>query len=183
MKKFWKTIALLSLCVFGLCACAAEKKEPFKMEDITLEELGVKIENGESFTLLVERDNCPFCEALNTYVEETEKEHAGSVVYRIATTDFKLAREEEGDMTLISETPEGTQFLEYFPYFLYTPSLYHIENGEATEVAVGYDEGSHAVSKWNVNSTIDFNQSEPVDVWTWIESVQPSPITDEEKAD
>lgn len=168
----WKrlTKTLLAVCfALMLTACTGSQREPFEMKEITMDELAKKMDDGETFTLLVERDNCPFCQAMNEYMEETKGEHPGITVYRLDTTDYELFREQEGDMTLISTTEQGQAFLARFPYFLYTPAFYKIVDGQPVEAGIGYDESRQAVSLWGVDSTIDWNQSKPIGVWDFLE--------------
>lgn len=171
MKK--RTVLLcLMLSVLTLFAGCSNKQQAssYTQTDITMEQLAEKMDAGETFTLLVERDGCDFCEAMNAYIEETKADHPGTAVYRLDTSDFELYREQEGDMTLISETDQGKAFLERFPYFLYTPAIYHIVNGTPEDAGLGYDESNHTVSVWDTGSTIDWNASKPVDVWEFLEA-------------
>ncbi len=171
-KRLIKIFAAFCLTL-TFAACAGEQRAPFEIRDITMDEVAQKMDGGETFTLLVERDNCPFCAALNEYMEETKDEHPGITVYRLDTTDFELFREQEGDMTLISTTDQGQAFLSRFPYFLYTPAIYRIQDGKPIDVGVGYDESRQAVSLWNVDTTIDWNQSKPIGVWEFLEGENP----------
>lgn len=172
-------MAWLCLCLglTLLTGCAKESQpetEPFAIETITIDEAETKMKDRESFVLLFERENCPFCEQLNRYLEETSMDHPGLKVYRVETTDFELLREHEGDMTLISESKDGKKLLELFPYFLYTPAVYQIQDGVPVKMAAGFDEARGTVSQWDVDSTVDLNTAEPVDVYEFFEEVQPA---------
>lgn len=182
---FFHTARICRKCAQFFCVFAAllflstsygcSQQTPFTMSDINMDQLASMMDNKETFTLLVERDNCEFCQAMNEYIEQTKAEHPGVAVYHLNTTDFELYREQEGDMTLISETDQGKAFLERFPYFLYTPAIYKIEEGVPVNAAFGYDEARHTVSQWAPDSTIDWNTSKPVDVWEFLSAAsQPS---------
>lgn len=164
--------AFLVFCmaaVFAGCSSSANNLGPLEMKETDMEKLAKMMDDKETFTLVVERDECTFCKAMNDYLEKTRSEHPGVYnVYVLNTTDYELFRENEGDMTLISSTEQGKQFLERFPYFLYTPAIYKIEDGKPVDAGIGYDENRHTVSNWNVDSTIDWNQAKPVDVWTFL---------------
>ncbi|WP_276886081.1 hypothetical protein [Allobaculum stercoricanis] len=168
-KLISTTMACAVLFSFTGCANGQDANKELEIKEINMEVLQEMIADKETFTLMVERDNCPFCNSMNTYLEETKADHKGQYnVYRLDTTDYELYREAEGDMTLISSTEEGKQFLSIFPYFLYTPSIYKIEEGLPVDVGIGYDEANYTISNWNVDSTINWEQARPIDVWTYL---------------
>lgn len=169
-KKIFSMVMVFSvLFSFVGCANTQDANKELEIKEINMEVLQEMIADKETFTLMVERDNCPFCNSMNTYLEETKADHLGKYnVYRLNTTDYELYREAEGDMTLISSTEEGKQFLSIFPYFLYTPSIYKIEEGLPVDVGIGYDEANYTISNWDVESTIDWAQARQVDVWTYL---------------
>ena len=109
---------------------------------------------------------------IDSYIETTQEEHPGIVLYRLDITDFDLVRQAEDDMTLVSQSEEGQILLDMAPYFLYTPTLYIIENGEATQAGIGYDETTKEVSLWDVDSTIVFDQAKGQEFWSFVESGQ-----------
>lgn len=165
-NKLTKLVWVLLVCVMA-AACSGRK--PYTQTDITVDELQGMIDNKESFVLLTERDNCPFCEAMNEYINETKKDHAGVQVYRLDTTDLELYKENQEDKTLISSSEDGKKLLQLIPYFLYTPAIYQYTDGVSDTAAFGYDQTTHTVSKWGTDSTVDFNTAEEVDVWTFLE--------------
>lgn len=140
--------------------------------DITAQELQEMLDKKKDFVVIVEREGCNFCEALDAYIEETKGEHAGLRLYRLDSTDFDLKRETEEDMTLVTDTEEGQILLDMAPYFLYTPSLYIIKDGKAIQAGIGYNDRTHEVSLWDVDSTIDFNTATPQEFWDFLESGQ-----------
>lgn len=168
------TLMMAAFMVIGMAGCSEKKTmEPLEIHDLDMAELEAKMNDKETFTLLVERDNCNFCQAMNTYIEQTREEHPGDYnVYRLNTTDYQLYRENEGDMTLISSTEDGQKLLTLFPYFLYTPAIYKIEEGKPVDCGIGYDESRHTVSTWGVDSTIDWNQARQVDLWEYLAADQ-----------
>lgn len=163
-------VLVCSLMVLTLGACASG--QPFEIKDISMKEASQMMDDKETFVLLFERDNCPFCAALNDYIEKTKSEHPNLVVYKVDVTDFELYREQEGDMTLISENEQGKELLKRFPYYLYTPALYLIKDGKPVQAALGFDENNGTVSLWDVNSTIQWDQAAQEDVWKVIENGQ-----------
>ena len=171
MKRFFKhgLFVLLGLMLF-IAGCSSESVTPFEMEDITLEQLETMMDDKQSFFLLVERDACPFCSALNAYIDQTKGQYGDVHLYRLDSTDFELYRENEGDMTLISINSQGQTFLARFPYFLYTPAIYKIENGQPVSAGIGYDSNRHTISSWGVDSTINWNEAKPVELWTFLEA-------------
>lgn len=172
-------VAGLVLAATG-CSSQANNMGPLEMKEIDMDQLGKMMDDKETFTLVVERDECTFCKAMNEYLEQTKSEHSGVYnVYKLNTTNFELFRENEGDMTLISSTEQGKEFLARFPYFLYTPAIYKIEEGKPVDAGIGYDESRHTVSNWTVDSTIDWNQAKPVDVWTFLGSSNASAASSE----
>lgn len=176
MKKLKITAVLFVLMLLAVSGCAPASK-PFEIKELTIDQVAEKMEKGETFVLQVERDNCPFCEAANAYIEKTKDEHPDTVLYRLDSTDFKLMREQEGDMTLISQTENGQKFLGLFPYFLYTPTLYAVIDGKPYSAGIGYDEQNNTVSQWDTQSTIDWNESKPVDIWSFIDLGKPADQT------
>ncbi len=171
MKRFFKAglFVWLGLMLF-IAGCSSKATTPFEMKDITLDQLETMMEDKKSFFLLVERDACPFCSALNSYMDQTKNQYGDVRLYHLDSTDFELYRENEGDMTLISTNAQGQAFLGLFPYFLYTPAIYKIENGQPVSAGIGYDSNHHTVSSWGVDSTINWNEAKPVEVWTFLEA-------------
>lgn len=169
-KKILSMTLIFSVFLsFAGCANTQDANKELEIKEINMEVLQKMLADQETFTLMIERDNCPFCNSMNTYLEETKADHKGKYnVYRLNTTNYELYREAEGDMTLISSNEEGKQFLSIFPYFLYTPSIYKIEEGVPVDVGIGYDEANYTISNWDVESTIDWNQARPIDVWTYL---------------
>lgn len=180
MKRFLRQgfFLLLGICFF-FAGCSSKASTPFEEEEITLSELEEKMDNKETFILLVERDSCPFCEALNLYIDQTKDQYGDVHLYKLNTTNYELYRENEGDLTLVSTSSEGQAFLSRFPYFLYTPVIYKIQKGQPIDAGVGYDSNRHTVSNWDVDSPIDWNQAKPVELWTFLGA---SPYTPKEGA-
>lgn len=166
MKKLVKL--LLAMCtVLALVACS-NTGDGFQEIDITATELKEKIDNDESFVFIVERDNCNFCEAIQEYIEETKAEHPGVTLYKLDATDFELMKETEDSDTLISTSEDGNTLLDIAPYFLYTPTIYVVENGEVVDSGIGFSTTNKTVSQWGLDSAIDFDQAETVDFWEFI---------------
>lgn len=160
---------VLAACLISLLAACSQNGGTYTEVPVTMSEVSEKMDNGESFVLLVEREECPFCEALKEYIESTKDDLKQDVtVYVLDSTNFELMREQEGDMTLVSETPDGQALLSRFPFFLYTPTAYEIKDGTPVEAALGFDQSNGTFSLWDVNSTIDWDSAQPVDVWEFL---------------
>lgn len=170
MKFLKKCLSLVFLSF--LCFGCTMSQEAFQEIDVSAQELQEKLDAKEDFVLIIEREGCSYCEAIDSYIETTQEEHPGIVLYRLDITDFDLVRQKEDDMTLVSQSEEGQILLDMAPYFLYTPTLYIIENGEATQAGIGYDEATKEVSLWDVDSTIDFDQAKGQEFWSFVESGQ-----------
>lgn len=164
---------IMALCLLAMStACSVFNRQEYRQEPLTITQLIEKMDNEESFVLLAERDECPFCESLNEYIEQTKGSHNGLVVYTVDTTPFNLYREGGNAKTLSSDTNDGKDFLEIFPYFFYTPTLYQIRAGIVVNSGIGYNEADHTVSVWEVDSPVRFEIADAVNVWTFIEEGQ-----------
>lgn len=170
MKRILKFILVCLVCL-GISACTSDV-EPFKIVDISASQLQEKMDNMESFVVIIERDNCPFCEKLSEYVEKTKKEHPGLVLYRIDTTDYGLSMISEETRRLTSSTEDGKIILDMAPYFLYTPSMYVIKEGKPVESGIGYNEMNHSVSLWGLDSEVDFNTAKMEEFWDFLERTE-----------
>lgn len=166
MKKISKLILALFVGI-TLVACSSSNDE-FKEVDITASEMQGKIDNKESFVVIVERENCNFCEAIQEYIEETKAEHPGVTLYKLDSTDYGLQKETEDSQTLISTTEEGNILLDIAPYFLYTPTIYVIEDGVVTESGIGFSTQNKTVSLWDLDLVIDFDTTQTQDFWEFI---------------
>ena len=124
---------------------------------------------SDTFLLLVEREGCEFCQAMNDYIEETKGDHPEVHLFRLDTTDFDLVKENAEDKTLVSSTEEGKEWLKLQPYFLYTPAIYRYENGKSDEAAIGYNVVTEEISLWNTTSTIDFDTAKTEGLWEFLE--------------
>ncbi len=178
--KFKKLLGMFLVCVLGLVmigGCSSQK--PFEIRDITMSEAAKMMDEKQTFVLLFERDNCPFCSAMNEYIEKTKGEHPDLLVYRVDATSFELYRENEGDTTLISNSDDGKELLRRFPYYLYTPAIYLIKDGNPLSVGVGFDESKGTISVWDTGSTIQWDQSQPEDLYSFIAKGQASAAASE----
>ena len=171
IRKLLSMVLSLVLGMVLISGCSSQT--PFEIKDITMSEAASMMDEKQTFVLLFERDNCPFCNALNEYIEKTKGEHPNLTVYKVDPTSFELYREKEGDMTLISNTEDGSLLLERFPYYLYTPAIYQIKDGEPVRVGVGFDDSKGSVSIWDTTSTINWDEAKTEDVWSYIEAGQP----------
>lgn len=169
MKRIFTILCTLVLCI-GLVGCSSNT--PFEMKDITATQLQKKLDKKESFVVIVERDNCPYCEAIQKYIKKTKDEHPNLVLYKIDTTEYGFTKMNDGSNQLQSSTKDGKILLDMAPYFLYTPTMYVIQKGEAKHVASGYSETDHTVSLWDVDSVIDFENADTQDFWEFLETYE-----------
>lgn len=168
MKTGQKGTAAL-LCTLVLFSGCSNEQKPFTVIEISMSDFESMMEQGKTFPLLIEREGCTFCAAMNEYIESTKNEHPNLTIYKIDATDFDLYRENPDDKTLLSSTEDGKTLLKIFPFYLYTPVIYSIEEGRPVSGGFGYDEANHTVSVWNLNSTIDWTLARPVYVWDYFQ--------------
>ncbi len=154
------------LCLSLLAGCSG--REPFRRESITISQLQEMLAEKQTFNLAVEREQCPFCEAMNQYMTDTSEEHPDEVLYVIDITAFDCKKATETSTTLISSTMDGKNFLKIFPYFYYTPTIYKIQDGRVKEAGIGWNNDTKQVSLWNTTSSIDWNSSKGEDLWTFL---------------
>ena len=164
MKK-WIQFFLACTLLFSGCA----KQQEYTEIPVTMDEVQEMMNQQEDFVLLVERQNCSFCQRLHDYIEESKKEHNNVTIYVLDTTDFGFKKASEDSNILSAKTEEGTAFLKEFPYFMYTPSIYIISSGDATVVGSGFDAATKEISIWDVDSVIDFNRANSQDFWSYVE--------------
>ncbi len=164
------TILCTLIVVIGLVGC--QQQEPYKEKEITATQLQKKLDKKQSFVMIIVRDNCPYCEALQSYIKKTKKEHPNLVLYKLDTTDFGLSKISSDSKQLQSSTEDGKILLDLAPYFLYTPTLYVIEKGKATHAGIGYDETTNEISLWDVDSTIDFDTADTQEFWEFLETYE-----------
>lgn len=166
MKKLSKLILALFLGV-SLVACSSEVKE-FQKVDVTMSEVTEKIENKEDFVMIIERENCSYCEAIDEYIEETKNEHPDLTLYKVDSTDFKLSKPSDDATTLVSDTEDGKKLLEIAPNFFYTPTIYVVKEGKVEQAAIGFGKTDKTVSVGGLDSPIDFDTAPTKDFWEFI---------------
>ena len=165
MKKF---LSVLFVSFLVLCSGCSKQENPFQVQEISVDEIQEKMNAKESFLFVVIRENCPYCEKLEEYIEKTKKEHPGYTLYQLDCTNFELYKEENGSLQAKSE--QGKAFIEMAPSFQYTPSFYAVQKGEIQSSAVGYEPDIYKVNLWNkLDEVIDFDKAELEDVWDYIE--------------
>ena len=165
MKKIIKFLCIF-LLAFSFTGCG--KPKDYEEVVVTMDEVHDMMEHQKDFFLLVERKNCPFCEKIHEYIDKTKQEHPGIKVYVLDTSDFKFSKKKDEEV-LSSKTKEGKLFLKSFPYFMYTPTIYKIQEGDAVEAGVGFDEATKQVKIWDVDSVADFDKAYSRYVWLYLE--------------
>ena len=166
MQKIIRWILVLFIAI-GLVGCVNTTKD-FEEVDITMETLQEKIENKEDFVMIVERDECSFCEAIEEYIDLTKAEHPGITLYKLDSTDFGFSSKEDDSQTLNASTEEGKAFLEIAPYFYYTPTMYVFKEGKVVDAAVGFSDADKTVSLGGLDAPIDFDTADTIDLWEFI---------------
>ena len=169
MKKIFTLLCAFILCL-SLVGCGA--KTPFEIKEISATKLQKKLDNKESFVVIIERENCPFCEALQKYIDKTKDEHPNLILYKIDSTDYGFSKVSSDSKQLKSSTEDGKIILDMAPYFLYTPTLYVIQNGKAKHAGIGYNENDNSISLWDVDSTIDFDNADTQEFWEFLETYE-----------
>lgn len=169
MKKIFTLLCAFVLCL-SLVGCGA--KTPFEIKEISATKLQKKLDNKESFVVIIERENCPFCEALQEYIDKTKDEHPNLILYKIDSTDYGFSKVSSDSKQLKSSTEDGKIILDMAPYFLYTPTLYVIQNGKAKHAGIGYNENDNSISLWDVDSTIDFDNADTQEFWEFLETYE-----------
>ena len=165
MKKISKMILAFFVGI-SLVACSVPQDD-FKEVDITVAEIQEKIDNKEDFVMIVERDECSFCEAIEEYINQTEGEHPGITLYKLDSTDFGFTSKDDGSQTLDSSTDEGKAFLEIAPYFYYTPTMYVFKDGKITSQLLDLVIQIKLLARW-LDAPIDFDTAETQDLWEFI---------------
>ena len=148
---------ILCFCSVRLGLLDVLQKNLSKLKKFTATKLQKKLDHKDSFVLIIERENCPYCESLQEYIKQTKDEHPNLVLYKIDSTNYGFSKISQDSVARQSSTEDGKILLDMAPYFLYTPTLYVIENGKATHAGIGYSEDDHSVSLWDVDSTVDFD--------------------------
>lgn len=171
MKKITAVAFSLFLCA-GLLLAGCSQKEAFELIPIDVEELETMVQEKEDFVLIVERDNCPFCDAMNEYIESTKQEHPDVKAYVIDISALDMKKPTEEAVTLISSTSEGKRLLKILPYFYYTPTMYQFEKGQASLAGIGYNSQTNETSLWDTTSSIDFDAAKTENVWDFLEGTK-----------
>lgn len=124
-------------CLLVLTGCSSAKEKGGKVYDVTASEAVKKIENKESFVLIVSLDTCPHCEDLK---EELKKNVADQGV-----SFYRVELKSEDTTTLYSD-------IDMLEKHLTNPSkiphIYIIENGKEKKESEGYD-GENPDEFWN----------------------------------
>ena len=160
-----KKIILCLILSFSLLGC--QKQEPYQEIEVSMSDIKTKIDNKETFSFMVIRDGCDFCDSLHSYIEETKNEHTNITLYVVDSTDFKFQRDEDTGM-LYTDNEDGDYLLSLSPYFLYTPTIYCVDQGEIEILGIGFNDSTKTISLWDNESSIDFNEADTVDFWDFI---------------
>ncbi|MEF2782154.1 MAG: hypothetical protein U0N20_03570 [Clostridium sp.] len=137
MKKIFLSFLC---CLFLVSGCSSQEQEPGKILEIGIEDAFSKMDNKDTFLLLVSRDKCYYCQLMEKMLDETIEDHP-TVIYNVkmddSTTDKLYA---DHDLLKTRLEKPGT-----------TPHVYYIKDGEVEADMTGFDE------------------SEPELFWDWVE--------------
>ena len=147
MKKYGKTMIIETLILLLLfwgywSFCCVQRQT-------TYDEISTKIENGETFTLMIIKEDCNYCENLDTYIMKTKLLHPFHTIY-VCTYDGAVNYPKE------------------LGYLSYTPSIFKIKNGDVVRKGVGFapDGGMIAIDDGESNIT----KMDTMNFWEFLSS-------------
>lgn len=144
-----KIIALLMVLVL-MSGCQVNSSKRFRQKEISYQKLTQKLENKDSFIVLIGKEDCPFCRQLESYLKKTKKDHQGLIYY------FDVHQADQS-------------FLKWFPGYFYTPTIYVIKKGKPVTSAQGFIEDDHQMLEWDVDTKVDLESAKRVEVWDFLE--------------
>lgn len=111
-------------CLFLLSGCSSEK-----VKEITIPELIEKIDNKDTFVLIVSRNSCTHCQKLEEELDKTTKDH-NTIIYNV-----KL--DETSYDTLVSDVKKLEKYVSEPGT---TPHVYYMKDGKEVDSFEGFDE-------------------------------------------
>lgn len=105
--------------VIALVFCFFYWNFSFTQTEVTYDNVQTMLENEETFTLMVVKEDCSYCEALKDYIKTSKLTHPFHTVY-------------------VCKYEGYTNFPKKLGIVKYTPTIYKIKNGEVVATAVGF---------------------------------------------
>lgn len=109
------TIELIITLIF----CFGYWNFSFNQKEVTYDNVQTMIENEDTFTLIVVKEDCSYCEALNNYIKKSKLTHPFHTVY-------------------VCKYEGYTNFPKQLGVIEYTPTIYKIKEGELIAASVGF---------------------------------------------
>lgn len=138
MKKIIVTMLCSMLVLVG---CSSSKGG--KVVEISVDEALQKIENKDTFILMVTRTKCEYCDMMHEMLDKTINDHA-TIIYNVVMDDSDDATL-EADVTKLEEKVAQPGR---------TPHIYYVLDGVSTEEIVG------------------FNEKNPDRFWEWVKKYE-----------
>lgn len=131
-----KKILMILMCAFTLSACGASGKGG-AIEYVSIDAVIEKLNQKESFILLVSKESCTHCKDLEAMLDKTLDEH-DITIYNIKLNE---SSEDAYDADI-------SKLEEYLDKPGRTPHTYYIDKGVVIDEYVGYSEGQDK-EYWN----------------------------------
>lgn len=108
-----------------------------KIEYASIDRVFEKMDQKDTFILLISRESCSHCEALKTMLDDTLKDH--DVVLYTVQLDESSEEATKKDKERLGERFEDANL---------TPHVFYIEKGKVKDDLLGYTE-NHPEQFWN----------------------------------
>lgn len=146
-----KKLLTLLLIVFLLVGCHSKEEvyvrdtSPGDFIQITLEEMGEKMENGDEFVVAFTQEYCGYCAEFKAIYDEYKKDH------HLDIYEVNLTAE------VASENENANYIHKYFPSFYNTPGIYYAKDGEmVSSLTDGISEmNEELIEEWVVKNKLD----------------------------
>ena len=119
-KKF-----IIVVMLFAICGCGSPSSNKYnrstkegRIETITLADMKKKMDQNETFTVMLTQTMCHYCLAFENVLENYLPNHH-LVLYNVTLDNEETSPQENLEM-----------IHEYFPEFRNTPGVYHVEEGK-----------------------------------------------------
>lgn len=130
-----KKIMLSFVCCLLLLGGCGEKADlGGKVYDMDVEVLQKKLNDKDSFVLVVSRETCTHCQDLKKYLEKTITEHA-TIIYKYEMNESSMDALITDAQLMQSILEESDASKEYS-----TPHVYYIYEGKVRDSFEGFDE-------------------------------------------
>lgn len=137
-----KKILLAFVCLLAFTACSSTEKKG-KIEYTSIAAAFEKMDNKDSFILLISKDTCSHCEEMNDMFDDTLKDH-DTVIYNVKI-DESSEEAYNADIAKLEERLDKPNR---------TPHTYYIEDGAVKDELVG------------------FSADKPTKFWDWVKELK-----------